>query len=113
MFSIGWSKRANSIRVAHQSSADRQPTYSPSSSQKTSFSIVKMSSSPPSRSQSETFTEAGAIPPATSGSDQPNLPLLFKYNEEHNAMMSHLDENNENDAVRRATKKIRFLIFDE
>lgn len=31
--------------------------------------------------------------------DHPNLPLLFKYNEEHNAMISHLDENNENDAV--------------
>lgn len=36
---------------------------------------------------------------ATPTSDQPNLPLLFKYNEGHNEMMAHLDENNENDAV--------------
>lgn len=58
-----------------------------------------MASSPPSRSQSETFSETNVIPTATPGSDQPNLPLLFKYNEEHNATMSHLDENNENDAI--------------
>lgn len=69
------------------------------------------SSSPPSRSQSETFSETNPIHTATSTSDQPNLPLLFKYNEEHNATMSHLDENNENDAVRR--KKNRVLIFDK
>ncbi len=56
-------------------------------------------STPPSRSQSEIFSETSSIPVSTTKSDQPNLPLLFKYNEEHNEMMAHLDENNENDAV--------------
>ena len=64
-------------------------------------------STPPSRSQSETFSGTSAIPASTSISDQPNLPLLFKYNEEHNAMMAHIDENNENEAVR----KISFFLF--
>lgn len=58
-------------------------------------------STPPSRSQSESFLDAAAMRAATPTSDQPNLPLLFKYNEGHNEMMAHLDENNENDAVRK------------
>jgi hypothetical protein len=53
----------------------------------------------PTHSQADISYEATGIPPSTSGSDLPNLPLLFKYNEEHNAMITHLDENNENDAV--------------
>ena len=36
---------------------------------------------------------------ATPVSDYPDLPLLCKYNEESSSMMSHLDENNENEAV--------------
>jgi hypothetical protein len=56
-------------------------------------------STPPSRSHSETFSEKSAMPASTSVSDQPNLPLLFKYNEEYNAVASHVDENNENEAV--------------
>ena len=60
------------------------------------FEILETMSTPPSRSQSANFSEKMATTPTT---DQPNLPLLFKYNEEHNEMMAHLDENNENDAV--------------
>jgi hypothetical protein len=56
-------------------------------------------SNTPSRSQSENFSEKVAMQTSTPTVDQPNLPLLFKYNEEHNETMSHLDENNENDAV--------------
>jgi hypothetical protein len=36
---------------------------------------------------------------ATPVSDYPDLPLLCKYNDESSSMMSHLDENNENEAV--------------
>ena len=63
-------------------------------------------STPPSRSQSESFLEAAAMRAPTPTSDQPNLPLLFKYNEGHNEMMAHADENNENDAVRRISSLI-------
>jgi proton-coupled amino acid transporter len=56
-------------------------------------------SNTPSRSQSENFSEKVAMQTSTPTVDQPNLPLLFKYNEEHNETMSHLDENNENDAI--------------
>lgn len=63
-------------------------------------------STPPSRSLSETFLEAAAMRAATPTSDQPNLPLLLKYNEGHNEMMAHLDENNENDAVRKSCSLI-------
>jgi hypothetical protein len=56
-------------------------------------------STSPTHSQSEVTFESTAIRASTPGLDHPNLPLLFKYNEEHNAMMAHLDENNENEAV--------------
>ncbi len=56
-------------------------------------------STSPTHSQSEVGFESSTIPASTPVSDHPNLPLLFKYNDEHNAMISHVDENNENDAV--------------
>jgi hypothetical protein len=56
-------------------------------------------STSPTHSQSEVTFESTAIRASTPGLDHPNLPLLFKYNEEHNAIMAHLDENNENEAV--------------
>jgi hypothetical protein len=56
-------------------------------------------SNSPTRSPSEISFEPTAIPVSTPVLDHPNLPLLFKYNEEMNAMISHVDENNENEAV--------------
>ena len=56
-------------------------------------------SNTPSRSQSENFAEKMAMQASTPTGEHPNLPLLCKYNEGHNEMMAHLDENNENDAV--------------
>jgi hypothetical protein len=53
----------------------------------------------PTHSQSEVGFESSANIASTPVSDYPNLPLLFKYNDEHNAMISHVDENNENEAV--------------
>ena len=54
----------------------------------------------PTPSQSDVTFETNVNPTITTGSDQPNLPLLFKYNEEYNDIIAHVDENNENDAVR-------------
>jgi hypothetical protein len=67
-------------------------------------------STPPSRSESEIFSEKTAIPLATPISDQPNLPLLFKYNEQHDEMMAHVDENNENDAVGKISCFFLFVV---
>ncbi|CAF1146236.1 unnamed protein product [Rotaria sordida] len=50
-------------------------------------------------SQSETFSESSVIPASTSMSEYPDRPLLFKTDDETTSMISHVDENNENEAV--------------
>ncbi|CAF0994471.1 unnamed protein product [Rotaria sp. Silwood1] len=56
-------------------------------------------STSPTRSQSETFSEPSAIPTSTSMSEYPDRPLLFKNDDDTSSMISHVDENNENEAV--------------
>ena len=56
-------------------------------------------STPPSRSESQTFPESSAIPASTPLLEHPDQPLLFKPKDDTTSMNSHIDENNENDAV--------------
>jgi len=56
-------------------------------------------SNPPSRSSSEILSESSAVPLSTTALEQPDLPLLYKAHDDTSSMISHLDENNENEAV--------------
>jgi hypothetical protein len=53
-------------------------------------------SSSPKRNLSDSPAISAATTPV---SEHPNLPLLYKVNDESNSMIAHVDENNENEAV--------------
>ncbi|CAF0809722.1 unnamed protein product [Adineta steineri] len=56
-------------------------------------------SNPPSRSPSGILSEPNNASVSTPFTEQPDLPLLYKAHDDTSSMISHLDENNENEAV--------------
>ncbi|CAF4432254.1 unnamed protein product, partial [Adineta steineri] len=56
-------------------------------------------SNPPSRSPSGILSEPTNASASTPFTEQPDLPLLYKAHDDTSSMISHLDENNENEAV--------------
>lgn len=57
-------------------------------------------SNPPSRSPSGTLIDPAAVPSSGTLTEKPDRPLLYKAHDDMSAMVSHPDENNENEAVR-------------
>jgi hypothetical protein len=53
-----------------------------------------------SESQAELLSDASAIPMNTPVHEYSDRPLLSKLASDSNPMISHVDENNENEAVR-------------
>ncbi|CAF3559323.1 unnamed protein product [Rotaria socialis] len=51
------------------------------------------------RSPSEVFSESPIIPASTPVGEYSDRPLLFKNDDDTNSMISHVDENNENEAI--------------
>lgn len=63
-------------------------------------------STTPVRSPSENFTDSPGIQASTPTGEYSDRPLLFKNDDDTSSMISHVDENNENEAVRNV-----FLFF--